>query len=72
MPGIAKAARREKGGGSNGGDAWGNSTLPAVQGVCWLDSDMDSDDMKISSIFSYVLISTLIELLNEVPHLTSA
>jgi hypothetical protein len=49
-----------------------NSTLPAVQGVCWLDSDMDSDDMKISSIFSYVRISTLIELLNEVPHLTSA
>lgn len=28
--------------------------------------------LKISSIFSYVLISTLMELLNEVPHLTSA
>jgi hypothetical protein len=71
VPGIAKAARREKGG-VMVEMLGGNSTLPAVQGVCWLDSDMDSDDMKISSIFSYVLISTLIELLNEVPHLTSA
>lgn len=37
-----------------------------------LDSDMDTEDTKISSILSYVLISTLIKLLNEVPHLTSA
>ena len=35
-------------------------------------TDMDTEDMKISSILSYVLISTLIELLNEVPYLTSA
>ena len=48
MPRIAKTARTEKG--SNDGDALEKWILLAVQDVCWLDCDMDTEDMKISSI----------------------
>ena len=41
----------------------------AVQGVYWIDCDMDTEDDEDLIRLSYVLISTLTGLSNEVPYL---